>query len=390
MGKIIEEPRIYLDYAAATPVDPHVVDAMVQWMVDHPGSHYAPHHVFGRAVADRIDEARTQVGRRIGAKPGEIVFTSSATEANNLSILGLAEYLEKIGKTHIVTHAIEHPSVLGPINFLKTRGFRVTIIPARNDGILALSDLSEALSPDTGLVSLQAVNNELGTIQPLMQVSEVLRERNILLHTDAAQALSRTNFSVSDIPVDLATISAQKTYGPRGVAALFIRDSVRKNIVPLMKDGGANDLRPGSLPVALCAGFGAACDLAAYSEAENLRLEGLRQGFLSFLKERIPEIIVHAHDVTSIRVPGIISLRILGVPSDILVKDMPDIAFGVASSSSTQGRDRFSHIVSAVTRDDQAVRETIRISFGRFTKAKDLEKMAESIIGIQQKRKETT
>lgn len=388
MGKEIKESPIYLDYAAATPVDPHVVDSMVQWMIDHPGSHYAPHHVFGRAVAGRIDEARAQVARCISARPEEIVFTSSATEANNLAILGLADHLKKTGKTHIVTYAIEHRSVLGPIDFLKTKGFKVTKILARPDGILALEDLNEAITPDTGIVSLQPVNNELGTIQPLAQAAETLKGKGIFLHTDAAQALSRTAFSVADIPVDLATISAQKAYGPRGIAALYVREDLRRHLMPLIKDGGAGDLRPGSLPVALCAGFGAACDLVAYSEAENIRLENLRQEFLDQLKIKIPDIIVHGVLVPEKRVPGIISLRIPGISSEALASRIPDIAFGVAASSVAQGRERFSHIISAVTGDEEAVRETLRVSFGRFTRAKDLDRLALSIIDVYQNRKE--
>lgn len=388
MGKEIKESLIYLDYAAATPVDPHVVDAMVQWMVDHPGSHYAPHHVFGRSVADRIEEARTQVARCIGANPNDIIFTSSATEANNLAILGLADHLKKTGKTHIITHAIEHRSVLGPIDFLKTKGFKVTKIPAQPDGILTLEDLNRALAPDTGLVSLQAVNNELGTIQPLAQAAEILKGKGIFLHTDAAQALSRTAFSVADIPVDLAIISAQKAYGPRGIAALYVRENVRQHLIPLMKDGGAGDLRPGSLPVALCAGFGAACDLSIYSEAENARLENLRQAFLDQLRTNIPVIIVHGSKTQENRVPGIISLRIPGISSEMLVSRISDIAFGVAASSTTQGQERFSHIISAITGDEEAVCETIRVSFGRFTRTKDLDRLALSIIRIHQNRKE--
>lgn len=388
MGKEIKDSPVYMDYAAATPVDPHVVDAMVQWMVDHPGSHYAPHHAFGRSVADRIEEARAQVARCIGANPSSIIFTSSATEANNLAILGLADHLRKNGKTHIITHAIEHRSVLGPIDYLQAQGFKVTIVPARTDGVLALAGLEKVLSPDTGLISLQAVNNELGTIQPLAQAAEILKGKGIFLHTDAAQALSRTAFSVADIPVDLATISAQKAYGPRGIAALYVRENVRQHLVPLMMDGGAGDLRPGSLPVALCAGFGAACDLAAYSEAENTRLENLRQAFLDQLKIKIADIIVHGASAPGNRVPGIISLHIPGISSETLVSRISDIAFGVAASSAAQGRERLSHIISAVTGDEEAVRETIRVSFGRFTRAKDLDRLARSVTHIYQNRKE--
>lgn len=376
MHKNLEKEGLYFDYAAATPVDPRVLSVMRQQMIEKSGSHYAPHHDFGRKVAERIEESREQVSRCIGAQPDEIVFTASASEANNIAILGLAEHLEKIGKTHIITHAIEHRSVLGPIEHLRQIGFRVTVIQARSEGILRFEDLERCLSDDTGLVSLQSVNNEIGTVQPLQQAASLLAEKDIILHTDAAQALDRTAFSVAKTNIDLATISSQKTYGPSGIAALYVRRGFRRCLNPILKDGGDGNLRPGALSAFLCAGFGSACGLAGFSEAENLRLENLRQIFLGKIRTAIPDIIINGTEQTGSRVPGIISLRIPSISSELLVKRLPDIAFGVSFSLSSQERKNYSHVLRSLTGNDIASKETIRISFGRFTEKKEMETLA--------------
>ncbi len=372
------DDSIYLDYAACTPVDPHVVEAMMEWMVDRPGSHYARHHIPGRAVADLIEQARMQIGQRIGAAPQEIVFTSSATEANNLAILGLASHLKKTGQTHIVTHEVEHKSVLGPVSWLQKNGFRVTVIPAGPEGYITADDIAEALTPQTGLVTIQAVNNELGTIQPVVQIAAMLQGKDIFFHTDAAQALGKINFSVDGTGIALASISAQKCYGPRGIAGLYVREDIREHLQPLFHGGGDDErLRPGSLPVALCAGFGAAADLAVYKEAEAVRLEDIRESFLNDLRTEIPDIIVHGPQAQEKRVPHIISLRFPHISASTLAVSLPKIAFGIRPHS---------HIIRAVTRDEQAAAETIRISFGRFTDKHDMMKAIDLIISSVKKR----
>lgn len=376
--KDINDP-IYLDYAACTPVDPHVVEAMMEWMVDRPGSHYASHHVYGRAVAERLEQSRQQIAARIGAQAGEIIFTSSATESNNLAIIGLATHLKKTGKTHIISHAVEHRSVLAPLEFLQLQGFRVSIIPAGPEGYIIADDIAETLTPQTGLVSIQSVNNELGTVQPLRQIAAMLQGRNVFFHTDAAQALGKTDFTVNGTGVALASISAQKCYGPRGVAALYVRDGIGDYMQPLLQGGRDNErLRPGSLPVALCAGFGAAADLGVYKESEADRLDDMRESFLNVLREEIQDMIVHGTQTRERRVPHIISLRFPRVLASTLAVSLPGIAFGVRPHS---------HVIRAVTRDEQMARETIRISFGRFTTKEELNKVADLIISTIKKGK---
>lgn len=371
--KDMNEP-VYLDYAACTPVDPHVVEAMMEWMVDRPGSHYARNHIYGQAAAGRIEQAREQIARRIGAAPPEIVFTANATEANNMAILGLTAHLEKTGKTHIVTHEIEHKSVLGPVDFLAKKGFRVTVIPAGPEGYITAEDIEEALTPQTGLVSIQAVNNELGAVQPITRIAGLLQEREIFFHTDAAQALGKIAFSVAGTNIALASLSAQKCYGPRGIAALYVRKDIKEHMKPLLQGGsGEERLRPGSLPVALCAGFGAAADLAVHKEAEIIRLETLREAFLNRIGTEVPHVHILGPHMPEKRVPGIISLRIPRHSASTLAVSLPHLAFGIRPHS---------HIIKAVTGDNAAAEETIRISFGRFTTEDDMNRAAKSLISI--------
>lgn len=289
-----------------------------------------------------------------------------------MAIIGIAAHLKKTGKIHIITHEAEHKSVLGPVSWLQKNGFRVTIIPAGPEGYITEDDIAEALTPQTGLVSIQAVNNELGTIQPAAAIAARLKDRDIFFHTDAAQALGKLDFSVRTPGMDMATISAQKSYGPRGIAALYIREDVKEHIEPLLHGGSDEENpRPGSLPIALCAGFGTAADLAVYKEAETIRFENMREQFLSQLKAGIPNIIVYGPEMNQKRVPNIISLRILHVSASNLARVLPDVAFGIRPNS---------HIIGAITRDDKAAQETIRISFGRFTSEKEITDAADFII----------
>lgn len=371
--KDMSEP-VYLDYAACTPVDPHVVEAMMEWMVDRPGSHYARNHIYGQAVAGRIEQARAQIARRIGATPQEIVFTASATEANNLAILGLAAHLEKTGKTHIVTHEIEHKSILGPVNFLAKKGFRVTVIPAGPEGYITAEDIEEALTPQTGLVSIQAVNNELGTVQPITRIAALLLGRDIFFHTDAAQALGKVNFSIAGANIMLASLSAQKCYGPRGIAALYVRKDIEEHMEPLLQGGsGEERLRPGSLPVALCAGFGAAADLAVYKEAETIRLEAMREIFLNRIGAEIPGASILGPQTQEKRVAGIISLCIPRISAATFAESLPQLAFGIRPHS---------HVIRAITKGGAAASETIRLSFGRFTNQEALNDATGRIIDM--------
>ncbi len=271
---------IYLDHAATTTLSPHVREVMEPWL-SVPANAGAKHHPYGAAAAGAVDKARAQVAGRIGAQPENIVFTSGATEANNLAIKGIAAHLKATGKTHIVTTAVEHKSVLAPLAALE--GFTVSVLPVKPCGMIEAGMIEKALTAQTGLVCVQAVNNETGTIQPLSEIVAMLRGRGIFLHADAAQAVGKIDFNINESGADFAALSAHKVYGPQGIGALYVRGNV---LTPLLHGGGQeNGLRSGTLPVALCVGMGAAFKFAENRCAE---LQTQREVFLEKLAPLSP------------------------------------------------------------------------------------------------------
>jgi cysteine desulfurase len=370
---------VYLDYASSTPLDPEVIRVMTESFRAHHGNAHAPHHAFGAASAQAVQQAKSRIAAVIDAEgPETLTMTASATEANNLCLLGLAAHLRARGKTHIVAGGIEHRSVLGPLEELARQGFTLSLLPAKPDGVLDAAALPALLTPETGLVSVQAVNNVLGTVQPLSQVAQALAGKDILLHSDVAQALDRIAFSVQNVHADFATISAHKTYGPQGIAALYIRPGREGLLTPLMH-GSRHALRPGTLPVALCEGFGVACRLAAFSAGEHARLEMMRRDFIAALQAKFKNLVVYGagEEQGAPRVPGILCLRVPGVKSADWLRLVPDVAFGLLAEPQPAGA--VSPVMCAIA-DDTAAREALRISFGRFTTPRDLERAAAGFI----------
>src|SRR5262249_25968917 len=254
---------VYLDYAASTPLDKRVLEVMTSLLSrDVIGNAHAKHHPYGGAAAMAVQKAREQVADAVEATPEEIIFTSGATESNNLAIKGLAEHLNSSGRTHVITTVVEHKSVLEPVAHLKAAGFDVTTLLVKPCGMITADVIERALRSNTGLVCVQAVNNELGTVQPLAKISDVLAGRGILFQCDAAQALGKIPLSMRSLCIDFASLSAHKVYGPQGIGALYVSSGRAQLLAPLLAGGGQEQgLRSGTLPVALCAGFGAACSL---------------------------------------------------------------------------------------------------------------------------------
>jgi cysteine desulfurase len=308
----------------------------------------------------------------IGAQAEEIIFTSGATEANNLAFAGLARHLRAAGRMHIITCAVEHSSVLAPLKALGGEGFRVSVLPVKPCGMIEAEAIEKALTPQTGLVSIQAVNNETGTIQPLAEIAEVLRDYGILFHSDAAQAPGRTPFGVAAAGVDFASFSAHKIYGPQGIGALYARAEKRALLSPLHHGGGQEGgLRAGTLPTALCAGFGAAAELVV---DERARMRALRERFLGRIAALRPE--VHGHKEPEWNAPGILNLRFPGIDNETLVMALPALAVGTGAACSSAAY-KHSHVIHAMTGSEQAAREAVRLSFGRFTTEQDMDIAAE-------------
>lgn len=361
---------LYLDYAATTPLDPGVVAAMLPWLsAERAGNANARHHLHGNAAHQAVQKARVQIATAIGGGAEHLVFTSGATEANNLVLQGLRAHLKATGRTHIITSAVEHKSILSTLDALAAEGFTVTVLPVKPCGMIEARMIEAALTPETGLVCVQAVNNELGVIQPIDEISAMLKGRDVLLHVDAAQALGKTPLDVVGMGADFMTLSAHKAYGPQGVGAVYGRLDLLQGI----QHGGSQEksLRAGTLPVFLCVGFGTACALL---NDDRARLQGLREILLARLAPFKPEIGGHADPVWN--VPGILNIRFPGIDHDALVMVLPGLSFGTGAAC-TDGK---SHVALATTGSEQAAAEAIRLSFGRFTTQNDIERAADAIV----------
>ena len=355
---------IYLDYQATTPVDSRVLDAMMPYLTSVYGNPSSPHGP-GRRAADAVRIARSQFRDLIGASAdSEIIFTSGATEADNLAITGIAYALRDKG-SHIITTAIEHKAVLATCQNLARRGFQVTVVPADIDGLINPADIAAAITPDTVLVSVMHANNEIGTIQPLAEIGRIAHDHHVLLHTDAAQSLGSVPFDVDHLAVDLASFSGHKIYGPKGVGVLYIRRGAVR-LVPQISGGGQEyGLRPGTLNVPGIAGIGEAAKiLTADRQADSRRIQALRDQLLAMLYERIPGI--HLNGSIARRLPGNLNVLIPGIHADELIECLPDLAISTGSACNTGQADP-SHVLTAIGLDRASARASIRIGLGRDT-----------------------
>ena len=363
---------IYLDAAATTKMDSRVLEAVIATLSDEQvGNSQATFHSQGQRAHQLINRARVAIGDAICCHGDELIFTSGATEANNLALQGLAPYLRSVGKTHIITSAVEHKSILAPLHFLEANGFTVTILPVKPCGMIEAKSIENAITDSTGLVSIQAVNNEIGTIQPLTEIAAILKGRDILFHTDAAQALGKKIFSVVEDVVDFASLSAHKMHGPQGIGTLYVRKGRRKFLSPLLYGGGQEGrLRSGTLPTALCVGFGKACELL---ETNPYYLQNLRDAFLTQIAQLNP--IVHGHSDPIWNVPGILNIRFSGVDSESIIMALPNLAIGTGASC-TQNGTTTSHVIKAITNSEAAAQEALRLSFDRMTTQRDIDEAA--------------
>jgi cysteine desulfurase len=359
---------VYLDHHATTPLDPRVLEAMLPYFTESFGNPHSAQHAYGWAAAAAVEEARREVAALIGARPEEIVFTSGATEANNLAIRGVATLAGE--RRHVVTCAIEHPCVLETCRALRDAGFELTVLPVRPDGLLDLNRLGDALRPDTALISIQTANHEIGVLQPIAEIARICHEQGIVLHTDAAQAAGRVPLDVAALGVDLLSISAHKLSGPKGIGALYLRRGVR--IAPLFA-GGAQErgLRPGTLPTPLCVGFGAACALARQELAdEAARLRALRERLYRGLCEALGD--VRLHGATEPRLPNNLNVCLPGIDAADLLADSPELALstGAACASATQEP---SAVLRALGVSDDDIQGSIRIGLGRTTSEREID-----------------
>jgi cysteine desulfurase len=357
---------VYLDYAATTPVDPAVAEAMGRCLTepDCIGNASSVTHVFGRRVAERIERARAEVAALIGAAAAEIVFTSGATESNNLAIFGAARANAYRGR-HIVSSRIEHKAVLDPLKRLEKEGFAVTLLTPDRRGRIDPDAVAAALRPDTVLASIMLVNNEIGAIQDVAAIGALCRARGVLFHSDAAQAAGKIPLAVHELPLDFASLTAHKLYGPKGVGALYVRAEARAQLQPILFGGGQErGLRPGTLPTHQIAGFGVACDVARRElTAEYARLAGLRERLWQGLATLDG---VHANGDGAACVPGILNVSFEGVEGESLVAGLRELAIATGSACNSASAEP-SYVLRALGRDTQLAQGSLRLSFGRFS-----------------------
>jgi cysteine desulfurase len=375
-------PRpIYLDHHATTPVDPAVAAAMLPYLTEKFGNPSSRQHLFGQEAHAAVEEARAQVARLIGAEPGDILFTSGATESNNLAVRGVARAAGARGR-HLVVTAIEHPAVLEPARRLEAEGFEVTVVAAGRDGIVATDDLSRALRPDTALVSVMAANNEIGTLQEVAEIGRLCRERGILFHTDAVQAIGRMPFHVEESGTDLVSISAHKMYGPKGVGALYVSRARRPRIrlQPQAEGGGQEKgLRSGTLNVPGIVGLGEAARLAAEAVAagEPARIAALRDRLLAGLRAQIDGVEVNGS--MEQRLPGNLHVSIARAEAETLILSLGGRIAISSGAACAEAGGKGSHVLRALGLPDERIYTALRFGIGRFNDAAEVDEAVKAL-----------
>lgn len=378
---------IYLDYQATTPMDPRVLETMLPYMqLQGFGNPHSRNHAYGWQAEDAVELAREQIATLIGASPKEIVFTSGATESNNLALKGVAHfYKEK--KNHIITCVTEHKCVLDTARHLEQEGFQVTYLPVQKNGLVDLEQLKNAITDQTALVSIMAVNNEIGVIQPIAEIGKICRERGVFFHTDAAQAVGKIPLNVEEMNIDLMSISGHKIYGPMGVGALFVRRRPRVRLSAIIHGGGQErGMRSGTLPTPLCAGLGKACEIARLEmQDEQKRLIELQEYFLNKLQTSLKDIYINGD--THQRIPGNLNISFAYVEGESLIMGMKDVAVSSGSACTSASLEP-SYVLRALGVEEELAHTSLRIGLGRFTTKEDVEKAADQIIATVTKLRE--
>jgi len=367
---------IYMDYSATTPVDPRVAARMIPWLTEHFGNPASRSHAYGWEAEKAVEEARTEVARLVQCDPKEIVWTSGATESINLALKGAAHFYKDRGR-HLVTVKTEHKATLDTMRELERRGFDITYLDVLGNGLLDLAALRAALRPDTILVSVMFVNNEIGVIQPIREIGEITRERGILLHVDAAQATGKVAIDLGDLKADLMSFSAHKTYGPKGIGALFIRKKPRVRLEAQLHGGGhERGFRSGTLATHQIVGMGEAFRLARLEMAtENERIRMLRDRLLAGLSD-IPEMFVNG-DLEA-RVPHNLNVSFNFVEGESLIMGVKEIAVSSGSACTSASLEP-SYVLRALGRSDELAHSSIRLTLGRFTTEEDVERTIASM-----------
>lgn len=362
---------IYMDNHATTRVDPRVVESMLPFFSAQYGNAASVNHSFGWEAADAVEAAREEVAGLLNTSAKAVVFTSGATEANNLALKGVLRAGRENG--HLITNAAEHRAVLDPAKYLKKRGYEVTVLPVDEHGMVDPQQLAEAIRPETVLVSVMAANNEVGTLNPIAEIGRLCREKEVLFHTDAVQAAGRIPVDLDELPIDLLSLSAHKIYGPKGVGALYVRRGrPRIPVEPLIHGGGhEHGLRSGTLPVPLIVGFGTACRLAREDLSdEAARIGDLRDRLWDGLQRELDELHLNGHPTE--RLPGNLNISFGSVDGEALMMSVKDVAVSSGSACTTADPEP-SHVLRAMGRSEELTKASLRFGLGRFNTAEEVE-----------------
>ena len=367
---------IYLDYSATTPVDPRVAQKMIPYLTEIFGNPASRSHAFGWKAEEAVEEARAHVAALINADPREIVWTSGATEGNNLAIKGAANFYKTKGK-HLITQKTEHKAVLDTFRELERQGFEATVLDVKEDGIVDVEKLKAAIRPDTILVSIMMVNNEIGVIQPVWEIAELCKQRGIIFHCDAVQGGGRIEIDMQKLKADLLTITAHKMYGPKGIGALYVRRKPRVRIEAQIHGGGhERGFRSGTLATHQIVGFGEAARLAKLEMAtDNERVRALRDRLLKSIRE-IEEVYVNGS--LEHRIPHNLNVSFNFVEGESLIMAVKDIAVSSGSACTSASLEP-SYVLRALGRSDELAHSSIRITLGRFTTQEEVDFAAELI-----------
>ena len=376
--------QIYLDNQATTPLDPEVFSAMSPWFTEKFGNASSRNHTYGWEAEEAVEIARESVAAIIGSLPKEIIFTSGATEANNIALQGAAKNYQNQGR-HIITLKTEHKAVIDVCQHLSEDGFDITYLPVDKDGMLNVNKFEDAIRDDTIFASVMHVNNEIGVIQPIKELGAICKNKNVIFHVDAAQSVGKIPLNIDDMGIDLLSISAHKFYGPKGVGALYIRrKDPRVQLQPVMFGGGhERGVRSGTLPVPNIVGMGRACDLAAdVMNEENLKITTLRDALLQGIRDKNPNALVNGS--MEKRVAGNLNMSFPGVNNEAIIAAIPEIAISSGSACTTSTMEP-SHVLLALGMSKEEAYSSLRFGIGRFNTEEDIHIAVKSINGCMKK-----
>ncbi len=367
---------IYLDYGATNPCDPRVVDAIVPWLREHFGNPASRTHAWGWEAEAAVEKAREQVADLIGADPREIVWTSGATESNNLAIKGAAQFYKSRGK-HLITVKTEHKAVLDTMRELERQGFEVTYLDVQADGLLNMDALKAALRPDTILISVMFVNNEIGVIQDVTAIGNLCREKGIIFHVDAAQATGKVEIDMTQLPIDLMSLASHKTYGPKGIGALYVRRKPRIRLEAQMHGGGhERGMRSGTLPTHQCVGMGEAFRIAKLEMAQdNAKARALHDRLINGLSD-MEQVFLNGHATQ--RVPHNINMSFNFVEGESLIMGIKGLAVSSGSACTSASLEP-SYVLRALGRSDELAHSSLRMTIGRWSTEEDIDYAIQTI-----------